>query len=114
MLIIAKFFLYLQRRRVIDVLHTIHVKGEKLPNNSNGKCPLSDPDDWLLNAIAMLLESECQYYDIDKPFRSGYLTMSSVIGEHDTNKQGAMVGDVLYRKNHVQNNEVLDFRIFVL
>ncbi len=40
--------------------------------------------------------------------------MSSVIGYHDTNKQWAMVGDVLYRKNYVQTNEVLDFRIVVL
>ncbi len=37
--------------------------------------------------------------------------MSSVIGDHDTNKQRAMVGVVLYRKNNVRTNEVPDFRI---
>ncbi len=35
--------------------------------------------------------------------------MSTVIGNYGTNKQWAMVGVVLYSKNHVQTNEVTDF-----
>ncbi len=35
--------------------------------------------------------------------------MSTVVGNCDTNKQWAMLGVVLYRKNYVQTNEVTEF-----
>ncbi len=37
--------------------------------------------------------------------------MSSVIGDYDTKKQWTMVEVVLYNKNHVQTNEVLDLKV---
>ncbi len=40
--------------------------------------------------------------------------MSTVIGNYDTNNQWAMVGVVLYSKNYVQTNEVIDFCILQL
>ncbi len=40
--------------------------------------------------------------------------MSIVIGNYDINKQWAMVGVVLYSKNNVQTNEVIDFCVLQL
>ncbi len=48
------------------------------------------------------------------PFRSGYCTMSYVIGNYDTNKQCAMVVVVSHSKKYVLTNEVTDFCILVL
>ncbi len=47
-------------------------------------------------------------------FNLSEAAMSTVIGNYDTNKQLAMVGVVLYSKNHVQTNEVADFCILKL